>query len=352
MTWVETNGTWAHPEQGSIAPLTDGKWQITYPTGERSEPEDDLEHAKRRLDAIWGGWVKDGDRRWTNPRFGTIFKDELGWYCRVKGEHRFSEKGPFQRLGFAIAEAVRLTPLASAVNTLQFADVFIWAICAGASVVAIGDWLVAAAFAFAGVAARMVLDNQFDTTKARLRRAFWECAAFLFAWKVGQYLKGYPVFEGAHLGLVPLAAGFVTMSVVRMSSMLACAVLRAAGPRRGVVWMPIPAELEPVPESPIHVRARELKSIPEHIGEILYAIRKKPDYEKLKETWIETEEGLDITAVTLRGLGRAPSLIIDDFKKCGLIVRAYSRSDPKRISVVLKPEVAALIRGEIDPSVQ
>jgi hypothetical protein len=179
MTWIERNGTWTHPEQGTIAPLADGKWQITYPTGERSEPEDDLEHAKRGLEAIWSGLV-EGSR------------------------------------------------------------------CASEST------------------------------------------------------------SGRH-----------------------------------------------VPENPVHVRARELlKSIPEHLAEILFAIRNKPDYEQLKEKWIETEEGLDVSIVALRDLGRAPSGIIDDFKKYGLIVRRYSSDNPIRFALILKPEVAALIRGEVDASVQ
>jgi hypothetical protein len=110
---------------------------------------------------------------------------------------------------------------------------------------------------------------------------------------------------------------------------------------------------EPVPENPVHVRARELlKSIPEHLAETLYAIRKKPDFERLKETWIESEEGLDITVMTLRELGRAPTLITEDFKKYGLIVRGYSSTNPKRTGLILKPEVAALIRGEVDAFVQ
>lgn len=77
MMWTEINSVLSHPELGSIAQLADGKWQITFPTGERAEPDDDLAHSKLSAEAVWGGWVKGGADKWTHPRHGSIQKRTL-----------------------------------------------------------------------------------------------------------------------------------------------------------------------------------------------------------------------------------------------------------------------------------
>lgn len=375
--WTEIDGVWTHPVLGSIAPLSDGNWQITFASGERSEPLDSLENAMQSVEAIWRGWIKDGEQQWTHPRYGSIRKRKFGWYCTVKGESRwFSEKGPFQRSSFAIAEAARITPLASTIHTLQFADVFLWAVCIGASTLAIGNWLSAVACAIAGVAARMIFDARFDASANRVGRAFWECASFLFVWKIGQDARGHLALLGAHVDSVALSLGFVATLCVRIANALASATLRAAGPVHGVVWEPVPAELEPlesrspsqvavveaeapesfglVPENPVQVRARALlQQLPEFTVHRLHAIRRSPNLGKLKETWIDSEEGLHIGVDSLRGLGWLPSLIVEDFETCGLIVRKYMSSDPSTFRsnlkwyLVMTPEVGAVLKGEL-----
>ena len=273
-----------------------------------------------------------------------------------------------------------MTPLASTVSALQFADVFVWAICMGVALLAVGGWLSAFAFVVACATVRMVFDTRFAAPASRVRRAIGECAGFLLAWKTGQHAREHLALDRAHIDGIALALSFMLMGVVRMASTLASAVLRAAGPRRRVAWAPIPTELEPLPEAPavlvqaiaieaaseaevagevsndpVHARARELLArLPSSVVETLYKIRNSPDYEKLRQTWVDSEEGgLEISSATLRGLGRAPSLIVDDFKACGLILRKnpllgpWAGTSVMKPHVVLTPEVRAILKGEV-----
>ncbi|MFP3637948.1 TraI domain-containing protein [Paraburkholderia sp. SIMBA_054] len=106
--------------------------------------------------------------------------------------------------------------------------------------------------------------------------------------------------------------------------------------------------------NPVHEKAREMLSkAPPHVAEVFTAIRLKADYENLRKTWTVTEEGsMHVTVDTVKGLGRSPGDIVTDLKDHKFCTGHFTMQAPKRTILVLTPETAAILLGEVDAHVQ
>ena len=98
----------------------------------------------------------------------------------------------------------------------------------------------------------------------------------------------------------------------------------------------------PKPANPVHAKALELlATLPPYVVEMFTAIHKKPNFEQVRSSWVEVEDGTEIAVTVLREIGRAPTVILDDLEKYKLCIRRTGKA------MVVSPAAAALFKGEV-----